>query len=276
MGFPPAGSFLACVPTMDPQAQTQPSSPHVAAGPAVRPRFRGRRVTFMYPLQVQVVDQPGVTLSAHVTNLSLGGMFIYSLQSPKVGTRVRIALAVKGRPLLLAEAEVRWVRGSAFKTYPWCPGFGVRFISLSPKATALVHHLVSKAIQRRGVAETMEGLDGRPARAPEPELPKITPLDAPLSERDHDTKQMYPISPAEAASALGPMMGMRIAPANESRPLSALERQARPSGGAWRWLRWGLALVAVAGWLAAFTQGQTASAARVAAARVLHPSGEQR
>jgi uncharacterized protein (TIGR02266 family) len=255
---------------MDPQAEILPISPYST----VRPRFRGRRVMFMYPLQVQVMDRPGASLRAHATNLSLGGMFIYSLQSPPVGTKVRIALDVKGRPLLLAEAEVRWVRGSAFKTYPWCPGFGVRFVFLSPKATALIHHLVTKASQRRGAPETLEDLDGTPVRAPEPVLPKITPLDAPLDEKGHDTMQMYPIAPAEAAAALGPMMG--IAPAGEPRPISALERQGRPSGGAWRWVRWGLALAAVAGWLAAFTQAGIGTSAREVAARVLHPSGEKR
>ena len=259
---------------MDPQVEAKPRKVATAAPPAVaaagagagvRPRFRGRRVTFMYPLLVQVVDQPGGTLHAHATNLSLGGMFIYTLQVPPVGTRLRIALDVKGRPLLLAEAEVRWVRGSAFKTYPWCPGFGVRFTQLSPRATGLIHHLVTKATQRRGAAETVEDMNGQPVRAPEPELPKITPLDAPLDERAHHTQQMYPLAPQE----LGP-----IAPAQERRPLSALERQGRPAGGAWRWLRWGLALAAMGGWLAAFTQARTVGAARVAAARVLHPSGE--
>jgi uncharacterized protein (TIGR02266 family) len=247
---------------MDPQVEAKSYLPNVA----IRPRFRGRRVMFMYPLQVEAVDRPGAALHAHATNLSLGGMFIYTLQTLPVGTRVRIALDVKGRPLLLAEAEVRWVRGSAFKTYPWCPGFGVRFIRLSPKATALVHHLVTKASQRGKTPEAAE--------APETMPPKITPLDAPLDERDHNTKQMYPISPAEAAAALGPMGP--ISPAREPRPMSALEQQGRPSGGAWRWLRWGLAVAAVAGWLAAFTQARTVSAVRVAAARVLHPPGEQR
>jgi uncharacterized protein (TIGR02266 family) len=214
---------------------------------------------------MQVVDRPGETLRAHATNLSMGGMFIYTLQALPVGTRVRIALDVKGRPLLFAEAEVRWGRGSAFKTYPWCPGFGVRFTHLSPKATSLIHHLVTKASQRRGPAETLEDMNGRPARAPDPVLPKITPLDAPLDEREHHTQQMYPLTPQE----LGP-----IAPAQERRPLSALERQASLPGGAWRWLRWGLALAAVGGGLAAFTQARPISAARIAAARVLHPSGE--
>jgi hypothetical protein len=76
---------------------------------------------------------------------------------------------------------------------------------------------------------------------------------------------MYPLPPSD----FGP-----IAPARESRPLSSLERQAKTSGGAWRWLRWGLAVAAVAGWLAAFAQARTGTAVHVAAARVLHPSGE--
>src|SRR5262249_46371851 len=161
-----------------PQVESDRSPPNAA----VIPRFRGRRVTFMYPLQIQVVDRPGETLRAHATNLSLGGMFIYSLHAPPVGARVKIALDVKDRPLLLAEAEVRWVRGSAFKTYPWCPGFGVRFILLSGKATALIHHLVTMASQKRGGARTLEGMDGQPVQAPEPVLPKIKPLDAPFED----------------------------------------------------------------------------------------------
>jgi uncharacterized protein (TIGR02266 family) len=266
VGFPRAGSFLIYRATMNPQPQALPNS---SASPAatVRPRFRGRRVTFMYPLQIQVVDRPGVTLRAHATNLSMGGMFIYALQPLPVGTQVRIALDVKGRPLLLAEAEVRWVRGSAFKSYPWCPGFGVRFTRLSsPKAVDLVRYLVTRANQRRGpeVAEA-------PAPEPEPLLPKITPLDAPLDEKDHNTKQMYPLSPEPYLPPIS-----AIAPAKEPRPLSALEQQGRTSGGTWRWLRWGLAVAAVGGWLAAFTHVQTAGAVRAAAARVLHPSGEQR
>jgi uncharacterized protein (TIGR02266 family) len=255
---------------MDPQPQAEAKRSKVvsntaAEGAAARPRFRGRRVMFMYPLRVQVLDGSGATMRAHATNLSLGGMFIYSLDVPPVGTKVRIALDVKGRPLLLAEGEVRWARGSAFKTYPWCPGFGVRFLQLSPKATALVHHLVTKASQRRGGGETMEGMDGKPARPPEPTLPRILPLDAPLDESDHTTKQMYPLRPAGEP---GP-----ISPALESRPISALERQAKSSGGAWRWLRWGLAVAAVAGWLAAFTQARPGVVTRVAA-RVTHPAGE--
>ncbi|HEY8210487.1 MAG TPA: PilZ domain-containing protein [Myxococcaceae bacterium] len=238
---------------MTPQAEVGlPQSRSRQPQPVPRPpRYRQRRVTFVYPLLVQRMDQPQETLRAHASNLSLGGMFVYTLQPPRPGTHVRIALEVRGKALLLAEGEVRWVRGSAFKAYPWCPGFGVRFTHIPPKAVALVHHLVTRA-----------GGGGLPAPAPVPvpdpfpELPKITELDAPLGEQGFKTGLMFPT----------------LAREEQRLPLPALEEQARPSGGgAWRWVRWGLAVAAVAGWLAAFSQMKVGDTLRAAVARSSRP-----
>jgi hypothetical protein len=252
---------------MTPQAEAGPPNtrkpqprPVPQPAPAAVPRFRARRVTFVYPLLVQLKDRPGVTLRAHAANLSLGGMFIYSLQPPAPGTNVRIALEVRGRPLLLAEGEVRWIRGSAFKSYPWCPGFGVRFTHVPSKAVALVHYLVTKA--------GLQPQEPVPSPAPVPTLPKITDLDDPLDDQDHGTKQMYPIAPFVPApeEALG----------GGDRPQSALEAQAKASIGAWRWLRWGLVVMAMAGWLAAIAQVRAGHEARAAVARSPRPADLQR
>ena len=265
---------------MVPQAQ-QPYLPQ----PAAPPRFRGRRITFMHPVRVQFSDRLAPVMSAHATNLSLGGMFIYSLTPPQVGSRVKIALEVRGRALLLAEGEVRWVRGSGYSCYPWCPGFGVRFINLPPKSLSLVHHLVTTA-GRTGARKApppppppARELQGIPV--PAPQLPEIVDLDEPLDEDDFKTKQMFPIAPLAPVAGSAPGASSKAnAPDLEllagPRPFSTLA--GRPGWGGWRWLRWGLALVAAAGWMAAFFQARpTDRPERTAAAvQVVHPSGVQR
>ena len=72
-------------------------------------------------------------------------MFIYAEQPFPVRVRVRIFLEVHGCPLLLGDGEVRWARSAAFTSYPWCPGFGVRFASLPARSRALVRRLVTAA-----------------------------------------------------------------------------------------------------------------------------------
>jgi len=267
---------------MFPQAQ-QPYLPQPQ--PTTAPRFRGRRITFVHPVRVQMADRVMPVMSAHATNLSLGGMFIYTLAPPQVGSRVKIALEVRGRALLLAEGEVRWVRGSGYSCYPWCPGFGVRFLNLPPKSLSLVHHLVTTA----GRTSTRRTPPPSPPPAPElqgvpvpgPQLPEIVDLDDPLDQDDFKTKQMFPIAPLDPLPESAPGASSRasrpgLEPLAAPPPFSALA--GRPGWGGWRWLRWGLALLAAVGWMAAFFQARPTDRPErtAAAARVVHPSGVQR
>jgi len=232
------------------------------------PGFRARRITFVHPVQVKVIgsDQPPALL--HATNLSTGGMFIYSVEPFPPGTRLQIALEVRGRALAFADAEVRWSRDSAFISSPWCPGFGVRFTRLSPKAQALVGLLVSAAIHqsiRRPRPQEPEQVEGVPVPA-ENRLPAITPDDpAPANDNDFSTKVMYP--PPELAEMAANATGDRTLKMGVVQP----PPPRRPASG-WRWVRWGLALLATAAWVAAFSQASPASAARAAADRVIRPA----
>jgi PilZ domain-containing protein len=269
---------------MNPQAEVQAQTQKVRLQPAVTaPRFRGRRVTFVYPVQVQVLDGAAPAMRAEATNLSLGGMFIHALRAPPPGTRVKVLLEVRGRALAFADAEVRWVRSSAFASYPWCPGFGVRFLSLPPRSLALVHHLVTAAAQRgaREAPETPETgpeLDQMPPTPPFPRLPVIGDLEAPLDQKDFGTKLMFPVLPAEPAVPVATAAPVArylpvgaIAPAEEApQPFSAFTSRRRGWGG-WRWLRWGLAIAAVAGWMAALSQGWSPDQLRASAAKVVQP-----
>jgi uncharacterized protein (TIGR02266 family) len=236
-----------------------PQAPSVSSQPL--PQFRARRITFVYPVHVQLVDQPQTTLRAHATNLSLGGMFIYAIRPLPPGTRVRLALEVRGRALLLAEAEVRWSRENTLQSYPWCPGFGVRFVKLPPRAVALVHRLVTLASKRRDNAmpDGLDELDGVPVPRPE-RLFSIADLKDPADDEDEQesgTQVMFPPVPVPEA-------------APDAVPFAAVA--ARPAS-TWRWVRWGLVAATLLGWGAAFAHAAPGASLRQLVAWAAHPPG---
>ncbi len=102
------------------------------------------RVKFVKTVQVRFVGNGKTQLRrCTVSDLSRGGMFIRTPEPLAPGTRVSVALEVRGQALPFAEVEVAWhrarreaVKGGSF------PGFGVKFTELAPRARALVDHLV--------------------------------------------------------------------------------------------------------------------------------------
>lgn len=231
--------------------------------------FRARRVTFVYPVQVRPLDASVPALRVHSTNLSLSGMFIYAVQSFPVGTRVKIFLEVQGRPLELGDGVVKWVRGTAFASYPWCPGFGVQFAPLRPRSQALVQRLVAAAIEQgeRVKPAPLPEVEGIPV--PGPSVQNIVNMECPLDD-DHATKRMFPVAQAAPPQVEAPP---KPAPAPAVVPFAAF---AAPGRNGRRWVRWALAAVATAAWVAVFAQARSPSPAPSATAARSAPADARR
>ncbi|HNT26539.1 MAG TPA: TIGR02266 family protein [bacterium] len=64
-------------------------------------------------------------------DISKGGIFLSTLQTLPIGTKMKIAFAVEGRNIN-AQAEVRWVRGpEASDSMGVTPGMGLRFVDIA-------------------------------------------------------------------------------------------------------------------------------------------------
>ena len=77
-------------------------------------------------------------------NISSGGVFIATHHLRKIGDRITLKFTLPGSEKVLAvETEVRWIReNSALMRAEGGTGMGVRFINLSPEASAAINAFV--------------------------------------------------------------------------------------------------------------------------------------
>jgi uncharacterized protein (TIGR02266 family) len=77
-------------------------------------------------------------------NISSGGVFIATHHLRKIGDRITLKFTLPGSEKVLAvETEVRWIReNTALMRAEGGTGMGVRFINLSPEASALINSFV--------------------------------------------------------------------------------------------------------------------------------------
>ena len=74
-------------------------------------------------------------------NISSGGVFIATHHLRKIGDRITLKFTLPGSEKVLAvETEVRWIReNSALMRADGGTGMGVRFINLTPEASAAIN-----------------------------------------------------------------------------------------------------------------------------------------
>ena len=73
-------------------------------------------------------------------NISSGGLFIATSAIRKIGDRITLKFSLPGTSELVSvETEVRWIReNSALHKVEGATGMGVRFVNLSPIASATI------------------------------------------------------------------------------------------------------------------------------------------
>jgi uncharacterized protein (TIGR02266 family) len=77
-------------------------------------------------------------------NISAGGLFIATHQLRKIGDRINMKFLLPGseKPVMV-ECEVRWIReNTALQKVDGSTGMGVRFIDLSPEASAAINNFL--------------------------------------------------------------------------------------------------------------------------------------
>jgi len=77
-------------------------------------------------------------------NISTGGLFIATHLIRKVGERINLKFTLPGAAKAIeVETEVRWIReNSALMRAHGATGMGVRFINLSPEASAAINSFI--------------------------------------------------------------------------------------------------------------------------------------
>jgi uncharacterized protein (TIGR02266 family) len=77
-------------------------------------------------------------------NISSGGVFIATHHIRRIGDRITLKFTLPGSEKVLdVETEVRWIReNSALQRVEGAQGMGVRFINLSPEASAAINAFV--------------------------------------------------------------------------------------------------------------------------------------
>jgi len=77
-------------------------------------------------------------------NISEGGVFVATLSPPPRGSRIDLAVTVNEGDVMMVTGEVAWIRedGQGHAT-----GCGVRFLDVTPKQSAALRQLVTRADQ---------------------------------------------------------------------------------------------------------------------------------
>jgi uncharacterized protein (TIGR02266 family) len=121
--------------TTNPAIETQPQ--HHLTG------TRGQRTHQRVDLEVEVdLGSDHNFFTGLTQNISEGGIFVATIHSPPVGTRLQLRLTLPGDDTPIdVTVEVRWVKEprdwhSAEK------GLGLQFVDLAPEAQARVQHFI--------------------------------------------------------------------------------------------------------------------------------------
>ena len=77
-------------------------------------------------------------------NISAGGVFIATHHLRRIGDRITLKFSLPGSDKTVAvETEVRWIReNSALQKIDGATGMGVRFINLTPEASAIINSFI--------------------------------------------------------------------------------------------------------------------------------------
>jgi uncharacterized protein (TIGR02266 family) len=118
----------------------KPAAPAVAAPKPAEPA-QNARVFERYDLEVKVDLESDHNFYTGLTqNISAGGLFIATHHLRRVGDRISLKFQLPGSEKPIAvDTEVRWIReNSSLQRVDGATGMGVRFMGLSPEATAAI------------------------------------------------------------------------------------------------------------------------------------------
>jgi uncharacterized protein (TIGR02266 family) len=104
------------------------------------------RAAERYDLEIKVDLESEHNFYTGLTqNISAGGLFIATHHLRRIGDRITLKFALPGNDKAVeVETEVRWLReNSALNRVDGATGMGVRFINLSPEATAAISSFLS-------------------------------------------------------------------------------------------------------------------------------------
>jgi uncharacterized protein (TIGR02266 family) len=99
------------------------------------------RASERYDLEIKVDLESEHNFYTGLTqNISAGGLFIATHHLRRIGDRITLKFQLPGTEgAVEVETEVRWIReNSALNRVDGSTGMGVRFINLSPEATAAI------------------------------------------------------------------------------------------------------------------------------------------
>jgi uncharacterized protein (TIGR02266 family) len=104
------------------------------------------RAAERYDLEIKVDLESEHNFYTGLTqNISAGGLFIATHHLRRIGDRLNLKFQLPGSDQSIqVETEVRWIReNSALNRVDGSTGMGVRFINLSPAATAVINQFLS-------------------------------------------------------------------------------------------------------------------------------------
>jgi uncharacterized protein (TIGR02266 family) len=126
-------------PAAAPPNQNLGTGPKPAAPPLANQSYV--RASERYDLEVKVDLESDHNFYTGLTqNISAGGVFIATHMLRKIGDRITLNFTLPGSAATLSvETEVRWIReNTALMRADGGTGMGVRFINLSPEASAAI------------------------------------------------------------------------------------------------------------------------------------------
>lgn len=166
-----------------------------------------RRVPFETSVRLKFDRFQGF-VEQYCGNLSLGGMFVNSDEPPPLGTEVAIEFQLEdGFELIRGRGRVAWVRAPGDGGEP---GFGLRFLELTPGSRELIFRLVERRVREGDRVFDLEGQAPATAAAllvhDEEHARLVDDEDRALDERGAAPPWDRPAPrPAEAAAAGGPV-----------------------------------------------------------------------
>ena len=111
----------------------------------VKPESETRRNARVdHEVMVGVTSGEG-TWSGWGTNLSVGGVFVNSQHSPRVGARVAVLLQLPGHPECKLSGRVAWAQPAGHGVD--APGMGIEFLEPDEATKKLVGQMVEKLRQ---------------------------------------------------------------------------------------------------------------------------------
>jgi uncharacterized protein (TIGR02266 family) len=114
-------------------------------GTKVADNHHEARASERFDLEVKVDLESDHNFYTGLTqNISAGGLFIATHHIRKIGERITLKFSLPGSSESVSvETEVRWIReNSALQRVEGASGMGVRFINLTPEASAAIQSFI--------------------------------------------------------------------------------------------------------------------------------------